>query len=411
MTSNRILPVVLVLCASVFGAQSTALAAVGGEVDVLQYYSTNIHMRSSGVYEGAGWVFFHERTPLASKSRFAVPKALKVAMKTTVGKVFGWIDANGGTRTNVLGASHVSMRALVGDFGAQKTLLRRSLSGLPTSVMYRDADNRNPSDFVFDLAVRRNDLLAEAEKGCFDTRTEVVESNWKTVVREQLSGTNRMAFVKSVGAFDLWTLDSELTSGVIEVVVTNGQESACCMKCVDELKNCVRKVGTSAAGEYGRFLDEFKRDVAKESTADFMVCRTNQVGMMIYSYASCLCQPQELPEDAYDSIGGLAAQTDTLDVTIRTMLPVMNRVPACKDCWRVLGEAFLRFGKCHAAMACFRNAIRLDRNDAEVYGLMASAYEKLGYGELATGAAMIAYGLAGGDESMSDVYRILGVKR
>lgn len=410
MISKTALLMDVVLCASLLGAQGAS--ADGGEAggDVFRLYETNIHVRAEGVYESGEWVFFHYRSKIPAADRFAKLAAMKTASRTIAEKVFAWIDAHGGDRINQMPLSLESMRQNGIEFASGKTIVKRSLSNLPSRVLYRDVDYSKSDEYVLDLCVRKSDLLAEAQKGRFDTRKEVVVKQWGNVVQEQLSSTNQMAFLRRVGAFDLWTINSEITSGFNALQLDKGMESAYCAKCIAELVHCAERVNSDAAREYGTFLRNFQAKLAADFQTLGITNKYPRVRVMLNSYASCLVSRQDFPDSAVEVIGKYAGQTESAKDTVNAMLAVLEIAPGVADGWQIVGEAALRGGRYHLALVGFRNQLRLGERSAELFDHMAKAYAKLGCHQLAKGSAMIAYGLAADVEKIPETCRILGLK-
>ena len=397
----------IVLCASLLGAQGVSAGEKDSGGDIFRFYEANVHARAEGVYELGDWVFFHHRAKVRARDRFAKLAAMKKATETTAKKVFAWIDSHGGNHANQMSSSVATMRRNGIEFASDKTVVRRSLSSLPSRVLYRDVDSSNPDEYVLDLCVRKADLLAEAKRGRFDTREDVVVRQWGNVVQEQLASTNQMAFIRAVGAFDLWTINSEFTSGFNELQLTNGIEAACCAKCIAELVRCTSQVHSDAAREYGEFLGGFQEKLGAELRPFVNSNECLRVQVMLMSYASCLVSRQDFPDSAVEVVGKYAGQTEPAEDSIRAMFPVLESAPGAVDCWQILGCAAVRGEAYRLALACFRNQIRLGDRNPELFDRMAAAYAKLGYRELAKGAAMIAYGLSANTESIPESCRIL----
>lgn len=408
MISKTVLLMDVVLCASLLGAQG--VFAGGGGGDIFCLYETNIHSRVEGVYESDGWVFFHYRSKMSGSDRFAKLAAMKAVWGRVAKDVFAWIDSHGGNHENQMSPSLEAMRQNGIEFSSDKTVVNRSLSSLPSRVLYRDVDSAKPDEYVFDLCVRKADLLAEAKRGRFDTRKEVVVKQWGNVVQEQLSSTNQMAFLRRVGAFDLWTINSEITSGFNALQLDKGMESACCAKCIAELVRCADQINSDAAKEYGMFLRDFQTKLAADFQTLEITNKYTRVWIMLNSYASCMVSRQDFPDSAVEVIGKYAGQTESAKDTVNAMLAVLETAPGVADGWQIVGEAALRGGRYHLALVGFRNQLRLGERSAELFDHMAKAYAKLGCHQLAKGTAMIAYGLAADVETIPETCRILGLK-
>ncbi len=409
MISKATLLVNIVLCASLLGAQGVS-ADGGSGGDVFRLYETDIHARVDGVYESGEWVFFHCRSKMSGSDRFAKLATMKASWEKIAKEVFAWIDSHGGSRVNQIPSSLEAMRQNGLKFASGEAVVKRSLSNLPSRVLHRDVDTSKPEEYVLDLCIRKSDLLAEAQRGRFDTRKEVVVKQWGNVVQEQLASTNQMAFLRVVGAFDLWTINSEFTSGLNALQMSNGMESTYCAKCIAELMRCTEQVGSEAAKEYGKFLGDFQKNIAAEFQTLGDSNKYLRVRIILDSYASCLVTRQDFPDSAAEVIGKYAGQTESAKDTIRAILPVLEKAPGTADGWQIVGEAALRGELYHLALVSFRNQLRLGDRSPELFDHMANAYGKLGCHELAKGAAMIAYGLISDVKAIPEACRILGLK-
>lgn len=410
MTSKTIVLIGAVLCASLGGAQSVSAGEGVSGGDIFRLYETNIHDRADGVYESGEWVFFHCRSKMPGNDRFARLAAMKAALEKVSREVFAWIDFHGGNRVNQMSPSMEVMRQNGMKFASDKAIVKWSLSNLPSRVLHRDVDISKPEEYVFDLCVRKSDLLAEAKRGRFDTRKEVVVQQWGNVVQEQLSSTNQMAFLRSVGAFDLWTINSEITSGLNALQINNGMELTCCAKCIAELVRCTGQVNSAAAKEYGKFLSDFQTRIDAEFQLLGDSNKYSRVRIILDSYASCLISQQDFPDSAVEVVGKYAGQTEPAKETVRALLPVLEITPGVADGWYIVGCAALRGEMYYLALVSFRNQLRLGVRSAELFDHMADAYAKLGYHEVAKGSAMIAYGLAADVKDIPEACHILGLK-
>ena len=398
--SNRSL-FTFVVCA-VIAAQTMCAFAESADADaVIDLYESSIRPKASGTYSEDGWVFFHKRIPLGENTgMFQELKAERKAISAVTRDVFAWIDERLGNPPAITDALDSRLSGLNRDFGTASTRVTRSLDGIPSRLLNQYADE--DGDFVYTLVFRESDLLAEAKKGPFENRREVIRGQWARVVKEQLTGANRMAFVKACGAMDLWTLESATTSGEKVLAVTNVAESALsCRTCIDDLRKSVAGAGTPAAAEYVDFLDGLNTKFEEELSVATNALACPRTTMMLLSFASCRMKALSPSAEAFDLFSEFVDQTEDLGKTRETMLRLVEEFPGVAMFWNGLGATFLRANSPSLAAASYRNALRIDNNNAYALDGLAAVYAGIGKAELARGAALLAFVL-GNDASVKD---------
>ena len=78
----------------------------------------------------------------------------------------------------------------------------------------------------------------------------------------------------------------------------------------------------------------------------------------------------------------------------RRVLEALRENPGDKVLWKLYGRLLQSKKDWLGARICFRNALRLDREYQFALTNLALTYQEMGHRELATAAAMVAYGLA-----------------
>ena len=389
-------------------AISEELKGASRPFDVLGYYTENIHARPSGVYAGNGWVFFHQRIPITGDSVLAETKCMRKALAAVRRDVFRAIDDRISTNTVSVQDAYVQMRDLAAKLGSPGTRVVRSVSSLPSRVLYQRVDN---DMYVYDMAVKASDLKAESLKGRFEDRPSTIETHWKNVVNEQLSGTNIMAFACGAGAFDLWTLRSGKTCGEKVFVLKEEEETdALCVQCIDGLKKSVQPVATSSAAEYTGFLSGLYQALTNEVSSISGLKELRPVRIMLLSFASCQMEVQKETAEGLDVFADYVDQSEDPIKTRDALIGLLKETPGSPLYWKAFGEACIRAKSSLLAASAFRNALRLNLDDMEALDGLARAYAALGRNKLAEGAARVVYALAKTEALKASALKVLGVQ-
>ena len=401
----------VIVCAA-FAAQTIHGFADGviPNEDIYAYYGTNIHSRATGCYEDVGWVFFHQRRVIPDDGIFTKNKVGAKAMAAATADIFKWIDGNIADSNAVHNASVTSLRTLADRFGDERTAVRRTLKGLLVKILHRDKDDANPQEYVLDLAIRQTDLLAEAGRGRFEDREEVIVEHWRKVAKARISGPDRMSFLRDAGAMDLWTIDSEKTSGCRVLQFTNELEVAFAKECISNLTSCARQVDSDAAREYAALTENLYSNICREVELTGVSVTSTVVRVMLESFASCPTERTEVPDAAWDAYAPYVDGSRPVAETINAMVTLLDGSPGVKEFWMTLGDTFEKNNGLTAALSCYRNALRLDNGDALVFEAMTRMYGKLGCPNLARGTAIMAFGLATECVDCPEAMKIIGEK-
>jgi len=378
------------LAVGVLFGTSTALAVsnVSAAEDVMMLYQDKVRSSASGVYEHQGWVFFHDRAKIEDDSMFGEVKALRKAMGRLRRALFAKIDAM--TRGIEFNSDdlYADLKSRANRNGSPKTVVVRSLGGLPTRVLEKTSSD---GYYIYDIAVKMSDLESEAAKGKFDNRPQTIETHWRNVVREQLYGENRMVFIRDCGAIDLWTLESAKTCGVKELQATNGNEVVCCRECLKDLSESASRANVPAAEEYKDFSDGLYEKLELEMAKIPELTTNRVVKTMVLSFGCCAQSMENERGEVLDTIVDYVDQIEDATNTIVVVAKALSHTPGSVLCWEAMGTAAQRAGLSHVALACYRNVLRMKANDAVALGGLAETYDSLGFSLLAHGAALLAF--------------------
>jgi len=386
MISNRrfaMLTVGVLLCTPTVANAAEPEAAE----DVLSLYQDKVHACATGVYEHQGWVFFHDRTKLTDDSMFGEVKAQSKAIGRIRKALFAKLDEMTGV-SPAPDEIHTDLRTRAARNGSPKTVVLRSVDELPTRVLQQASSD---GDYVYDMAVKRRDLEAEAAKGRFEDRPQTIEAYWRNVVREQLYGKNRMSFIRDCGAIDLWTLESAKTCGVKELRTTNGNEIACCQECLIDLSKSASHAKVPAADEYVKLTAGLYKTLVREMATIPELTTNRIVRTMVLSFGCCAQSPEKERGADLDIVADYIDQTEPATNTVTVLARLLSHTPGSVLYWGAMGVAAQRAEMPHVALACHRNVLRMKANDAVALGCLAETYDSLGLHSLAHGAALLAF--------------------
>lgn len=354
-----------------------AVAATAAE-DLLAFYQENIHALPSGVYEREGWFFFHQRGPVP-EARGPVGGGLRalawsrtVASRAIADKIEELIASN---KVEITRPASV-LKAYVSRFDAERRVARSFQ--VDSKVLSSDEDG---GEFVYDMAVSREAILAEAAKGRWEDRIQPLCESWRKVARDESRGPGAVAFVQACGGLDIYCPSNDATN---------------CPCPADVKAEYARSIEALRAG----LPDELFACVPKGTYAELekLVLGMDAGGLSVQFERSRDLQ-------AFD------ASLETADDAARTqiLLELLSHTPGSRLYWQELGGLCCRTGKFRLGVVCYRYALRLNRVKRVWIPLLglARCYRALGYSALADSAAVLAYGLAEDEKAAAEALSLL----
>ena len=387
MTSSRF---ALAAAFTLFGVSAAALGetvpSAAPAADEFAWYAATLKPGATGVLEKEGTVYFHYRSPMKGSGMFREERAAGPAMSAVERMVFAWISSNA-----------VSVAAPAGPFSGipgtwfdAKAEATRAIRNLPSRVLHRCADG---DDYVFTMAVAKNDLLAESAKGPFEARPEAHERQWKESVRKSLTAPDRMAFFRDCGALDLWTLLSEQTSGTKAIEWSEKTQSADCRAAVESLRKSASGAPEPAAPEWISLLGEFPERAEAETNTVPGIASDARVATMLLSFGSCPAPVGGTAPDL-DRMLLLLDEPATNAAATAELAAIVAVSPGVEMPWCLLGDRLLDAGAPHLALSAFRNALRANHASAFALDGLRRGYLALGKPALARGVAALILALS-----------------
>lgn len=345
------------------------------EKDVLDFYQTNVHARATGVYELEGWYFFHHRAPVQAGDLTSL-KNLRLATSAVAKEVLDKIDELAATSSLPIPRPVRVLKSQLKRIGSSGTTVKRSFSGLKTRCLSQDEFN---GDFVYDLAVSKADMLAEAAKGCFENRLDLIVGDWRKAVCQGLKGPAAIDFVKRSGVFDVYPVNA------VELNAQGGLG--------EEYMRLEKEIRSKIQGEIPVKLQyedyQALRDLILEEDAKALSVQFEHSSDLML-FEKCL------------------QETDRV-IRYKYLFDFLSHTPGSRLYWLELGNVCVQDGKYHLAIICYRNALRLNRVRKIEHPLLglAKCYRELGYEGLSDAAAAFAVAVTTDTEVQKEALDLL----